>query len=166
MPTSSRTYTLSPIERWAKFYRNPNPFETGNYPVFEREEVLWNAMAINEMLSRAIPGVHNWYVTPGALNVSLAIGRNRHGTHEIACKQTSTNKDSYVWAIVTEVRQQPQAIKDAKGPAYDDKVTGALIKDALKTHGRENCPKCTSYNLKQVRTALFCERCKTMVGGF
>lgn len=163
---ASRPYNPGTVERWAKLFNSYDPSLPGNNPLYEREEVLWDPVAISDLMGRAYPG-KGWYVHQGALNVSLALGRNRFGLHEIACKQYSTNKDSYLWARVSEVQHQAPILKDTSGnPVYEDRVTSALVKDALKTHGRANCVRCASYDLKMVRTALMCRRCGTMVGGF
>lgn len=163
---SSHPYSPGTVERWAKLFNSFDPNLPGNNQLFEREEVLWDPVAISDLLARGLP-TKGWYVTQGSLNVALAIGSNRHGLHEIACKQYSSNKDGYIWARVSEVKHQKPVIKDVSGnPVYEDKVTAGLMRDALKTHGRENCPKCSSFDLYNKRTAVFCRRCKTMVGGF
>jgi len=167
MPSpSSRPYSPGTVERWAKLFNSYDPSLPGNNPLYEREEVLWDPVALSDLMGRAYPG-KGWYVSQSALNVALALGPNRFGLHEIACKQYNTNKDSFLWARLSVVQHQAPVLKDTAGnPAYEDKVTAGLMKDALKTHGRTNCNRCASYDLKMVRTTLVCQRCKNIVGGF
>lgn len=129
---------------------------------------MWDPIAVNDLLSRAFPGwMGVWYTTWSALSVSLALGPNKFGLHEFVVKQKITGRDSYMWASLSPHRTLPVASRATGAhPAYDDKVTGALMKDALKTHGRPNCPKCYSYQLENFRTIIRCKNCKTMVGGF
>lgn len=46
-----------------------------------------------------------------------------------------------------------------------DPVTARLMKDALKTHGRDYCPKCGWKDLHMYKMALRCNRCLYHVGG-
>lgn len=168
MATSSRPYNPGTTERWAKLYTNYDPYDMNypNNPLFDREEVLWDEVAIADLLNRAFPGM-GWFLTRGALSVALALGPNRFGLHEIACKRYNGRNDGFIWARVSLVQHQSRKLKDTSGnPAYEDKVTAGLMKDALKTHGRTNCNRCASYDLKMVRTTLVCQRCKNIVGGF
>ncbi len=169
MSNPSSRFNPGQTERWASFRRNPDPAVTESNWELSREEVLWDHVAINDLLKRAFPSTYSYYyVNPGDLNVALALGPNKYGTHEIVIHNSRQTTKSYLWAIISErgYKQPSGKVTNANNPAYADRVTAGLMRDALKTHGLGRCPKCKSEELKQIRTALVCMRCNTMVGGF
>jgi hypothetical protein len=96
----------------------------------------------------------------------LGIGPNKHGTLELLVQSRAfkTHK-SCIWYTYSKTPTLQVAVTAADHPAYDDKVTGRLMRDALKIHGKDECPKCSCKDLHFYRAVLRCSRCLTHVGG-
>jgi ribosomal protein L32 len=59
-----------------------------------------------------------------------------------------------IWTVPSTA-QQPEAAEEEEEEEDGDKVTKRLMADALKTHGRESCPKCGNRG-SFIRMALVC----------
>lgn len=66
--------------------------------------------------------------------------------------------------LYADVREA-QTPKKPGAAGYEDRVTGALMRDALKTHGLDRCPKCWSAAARFVRMQLVCMACSAPIGG-
>ncbi len=155
------TTTTAPIPSlWARFYKCSDPSGENN-PAFENVEIVWERAAINDLLAAAFSP--DWIVTVGSMSVAVALGQNPHGLYEMAIQHKFTNISGWVYVSISGypvLKPRPPA-----NPNYDDKITGRLIKDALKTHSKDYCPRCKSKEMHYHRMALRCSKCKTIIGG-
>lgn len=149
---------------WCRLYNNIDPSSSD----MDLTEVLWEADAINAWLKTAFPGSVEWYVRPSTLNIAMAVGKTAYGTYEVIVEDRHSTIVGYVYATISPwPTLTPKTTTPEKPlhPNYEDKVTRGLMRDALKTHGKDVCPKCRNQDLHFYRTVLRCSRCLTHVGG-
>ncbi len=147
---------------WARLYSNPDPLAINN-PAFEGVEIPWELAAVNELLDAAFPG--KWATTAVAMNMALILDPTPYLTRELQTSSPTGKYPGYVWVRTSDQPTLKHKPKKDDLPVYEDRITAALVRDGLKTHGKAYCPDCRSKDLQMFKLALRCTRCRKIVGG-